>query len=71
MKNKIINKNKFIFTLLTIILILFIIIIIILINSNKNNKKDDLKQNAIEVSTNVDDNTNNEIKEKKEITSRY
>lgn len=68
MKFKIVNKNKFIFTLLTIILILLFIIILIVINSNKKNKKDDLKQNAIEVSTNVDDNTNNEVIEKKEIT---
>lgn len=64
MKFKIVNKNKFIFTLLTIILILLFIIILIVINSNKkNNKTEDLKQNAIEVSTNVDDNTNHEIKE--------
>lgn len=69
MKFKIVNKNKFIFTLLTIILILLFIIILIVINSNKkNNRTEDLKQNAIEVSTNVNDNTNNEIKEKKEIT---
>lgn len=69
MKFKIVNKNKFIFTLLTIILLILFIIILIVINSNKkNNRTEDLKQNAIEVSTNVDDNTNNEIKEKKEIT---
>ena len=60
MKFKIVDKNKFIFALLTIILLL-IITIIIIINLNKKEKNNneekeinDLKQNAIEVSTNIE-----------------
>ena len=60
MKFKIVDKNKFIFALLTIILIL-IIAIIIIINLNKKEKNNNeekeinnLKQNAIEVSTNIE-----------------
>lgn len=69
MKFKIVNKNKFIFAILTIILLILIITILIINNlNNKNKKEDKLKQNAIEVSTNIENTIKNEAKPKKEIT---